>query len=103
MTKIAESQDALTKLGERLRAARLRRNDTMAIFAQRLGVNVSTVRDMERGAPTVRIGTWVDALSILDSLDEVDALLAERVSLVERAIAEERGTRRMRASPRRRP
>src|SRR5690606_23683367 len=67
-----------------LRAARLERDDTVAVFAERLGVSERTVRAMERGLPTVQIGTWIEALWVLDRLDEMRDLLAPRESLIER-------------------
>lgn len=101
MSKVPEAETLLRELGKRLRAARLERNDTMAVFAERLGVSERTVRAMERGMPTVQIGTWLDALWILDRLDELDRVLESRESLIERARAE-RAPRRQRASRRRR-
>ena len=100
MSKITESQALLQQLGKRLRAARLERNDTMAVFAERLGVSERTVRAMERGLPTVQIGTWLDALWVLDRLDELSRVLEPRESLIERARAE-RAPQRQRASRRR--
>ncbi len=102
MTNLDESMDALAKLGIRLRAARLSKNDSMQVFAERLGVSVSTVREMERGAPTVQVGTWMNAFAVLDSIESLDGLLQERASLIEMALARERSHRRVRASPRRR-
>lgn len=85
MISITESADALFGLGRRLRAARIAGNQTMAIFAARLGVSVPTLRDMELGAPTVQIGTWINALWALDRLEELAGVLAERASLLDRA------------------
>jgi transcriptional regulator with XRE-family HTH domain len=72
-------------LGSRLRAARLERDDTMATFAERLGVSERTVRAMEQGLPTVQIGTWINALFILDALDPLSRVLEPRESLLDRA------------------
>lgn len=85
MVSIIESAHALVDLGRRLRAARIASNQTMAQFAARLGVSVPTLRDMERGAPTVQIGTWINALWALDRLEELALVLAERASLLDRA------------------
>lgn len=85
MVSIIVSADALVDLGGRLRAARIAGNQTMAVFAARLGVSVPTLRDMERGAPTVQIGTWVNALWALDRLEELAGVLAQRASLLDRA------------------
>jgi transcriptional regulator with XRE-family HTH domain len=79
-----EVANFLQTLGQRLRAARLARNDTMAVFAERLGVSERTVRSMEQGLPTVQIGTWLAALWILDDLEPLSRLLEPRESLLDR-------------------
>jgi len=83
-----------------LRAARIARNDTMEIFAERLGVSVGTVRAMERGAPTVQIGAWLNALWIFDELETLTPILQRKESLLDRLRAQEKN-RRLRASKRR--
>jgi len=100
--QIPETGRLLTSWGERLRRARLARNDTMAVFAERIGVSERTVRAMERGLPTVQIGTWLDALWVLDELEPLAKLLEPRESLIERARREESAGMRQRASKRRR-
>ncbi len=84
MISITISADALVDLGRRLREARIAGNQTMAVFAARLGVSAPTLRDMERGAPTVQIGTWINALWALDRLEELAGVLADRASLLDR-------------------
>lgn len=101
MRQVTEPRRTLTSLGRRLRRARLARNDSMAVFAQRIGVSERTVRAMERGQPTVQIGTWLEALWVLDELEGLEHLLEERDSLLERARREESARHRQRASRRR--
>ena len=67
----------LHNLGSRLRIERLRRNDTQAIFAARIGISVPTLRKMEAGDPSVLIGHWSVALEVLDRAGDLDAILAE--------------------------
>ena len=67
----------LQNLGSRLRAERIRRNETQALFAARIGVSVPTLRKMESGDPTVMVGYWSIALEILDRAGDLDAILAE--------------------------
>jgi hypothetical protein len=57
----------------------------MKVFGARIGASEGTVRDMERGARTVQIGTWLNALSALDRLDEISGVLEPRESLIDRA------------------
>lgn len=85
MVSISESAAALAGLGERLRAVRVARNQTMAVFAARIGVSIPTLRAMERGAPTVQVGAWANALWAFDRLEDLATVLAERESLLERA------------------
>ena len=100
MKQVAETRSALTALGRRLRRARLERNDSMAVFAQRIGVSEQTVRAMERGLPTVQIGTWLEAFWILNQLEPLDRLLEKRESLLDRARREVSARGRQRASRR---
>jgi transcriptional regulator with XRE-family HTH domain len=97
--KVDEVSEILTALGSRLRAARILRNDTMEVFAERLGVSVGTVRAMERGVPTVQVGAWLNALWILNELDALTRVLEPRDSLLDRVRAQEKA-RRVRASRR---
>jgi transcriptional regulator with XRE-family HTH domain len=101
MRQISEANRALASLGRRLQRARLARNESMAVFAQRIGVSERTVRAMERGQPSVQIGTWLEALWVLDELLSLERLLEERESLLDRARREESARQRQRASRRR--
>lgn len=96
MVSIKSHSDALAHLGTRLRAARLARDEPMAMFARRIGVSVPTLRQMETGAPTVAIGYWVEALTTLGRVQELDAILAPAGGLLERA-REARRPQRLRA------
>ena len=85
MLDLKEQRQHLSDLGVRLKSLRLARNDTMAIFAQRLGVSAGTVRAMEHGTATVQIGAWVKALWVLDHLDDLNGVFARKESLLEQA------------------
>lgn len=85
MVEFSETVHLLQIWGERLRKARVERNDSMKVFAARIGVSEGTVRDMERGVRTVQIGTWLNALAALDRLDELEGVLAPHESLIDRA------------------
>ena len=87
MIDVKEQRQYLSELGIRLKTLRLVRNDTMAVFAQRLGVSSGTLRAMEHGTATVQIGAWVKALWVLDCLDDLNGVLAQKVSLLEQARA----------------
>ena len=66
----------LQSLGTRLKDARLERNESQQRFAARLGVSVPTLRKMEKGDPTVAVGTWAQALWLLDRVADLDKVLA---------------------------
>ncbi|MEI6516376.1 MAG: helix-turn-helix domain-containing protein [bacterium] len=74
----------LQSLGMRLRTMRLRRNESQAILAARLGVSVPTLRKMEGGSSSVLIGHWVAALEILDRVGDLETVLAEPEDLFKR-------------------
>jgi len=99
MLDVKEQRQYLSELGIRLKTLRLARNDTMAVFAQRLGVSAGTLRAMEHGTATVQIGAWVKALWVLDHLDDLNGVLAQKESLLEQARAP-RTRSRQRASRR---
>ena len=54
----------LADLGERLRLARLRRRLTATTVAARCGVSRPTLTKVERGEPSVTLGTYLRVLSI---------------------------------------
>lgn len=64
----------LTALGERLRLARRRRAITAALFAERMGISRETLRRLEKGDPTIAIGTYVRALRVLGLDGDLDAV-----------------------------
>ena len=72
---------ALKNLGQRLKTARLERNDSQKEFAWRIGISIPTLQHMEQGKPTVAIGTWIKALNVLDRLNDMDRLLAPEDTL----------------------
>ena len=67
----------LSALGERLRAARLRRKLTQAMVAERVGVTLPTIRKLESGDPTSSLATVIRVLQVLGLSQDVDKLAAE--------------------------
>jgi len=53
---------ALVRLGEHLALARVRRNESQRVWAQRLGISAPTLIRMERGDPAVSMGVYATAL-----------------------------------------
>jgi len=59
------SLDALAKLGADLAVARLRRRESLASWAKRMGVTVPTLMNMEAGEPSVSIGIYLTGLYLI--------------------------------------
>jgi transcriptional regulator with XRE-family HTH domain len=54
----------LQSLGERLRLARLRRRHTAVLVAERANISRPTLAKVERGDPSVTLGTYLRILAI---------------------------------------
>jgi len=52
----------LSEFGERLRSARLRRRFTASLVAERADISRQTLTKVERGDPSVTLGTYVRVL-----------------------------------------
>lgn len=84
----------MLELGQRLRALRVQRNETQAVFAARIGVAIPTLRDLEQGKPTVQIGAWVNAIWALGRLADLDQIMAVRTNIFDRLAAQQRPQRK---------
>ena len=67
----------LEALGDRLRAARLRRGMTQAMLAERVGVHVQTLIKLESGTPTTSLATMLRVLQALGFVRDIDAIAAD--------------------------
>lgn len=68
---------ALRKMGEDIRAARLRRRIPMSIMAERAFISRATLGKVEKGDAGVSLGTYATILFVLGMIDR----LADIVSL----------------------
>ena len=57
--------NALARLGQNIAVARLRRNESQRVWAQRLGVSVPTLVRLEQGDPGVGMGILATALWLI--------------------------------------
>ncbi len=89
----------LLRLGERLKEARLARNESQELFAQRLGLTRQSYSKMERGSAQTLIGKWLEASSILGRLDGWQEVLAPKEDLF--AKLKRKTSKRQRAGGRR--
>ena len=55
-------QHLLTRLGENIRLARLRRNLSVELVAERAGISRATLWAIEKGAPSVSMGSYAQVL-----------------------------------------
>jgi transcriptional regulator with XRE-family HTH domain len=70
----AAVQEALTRLGQNLRTARLRRRLRLSDLAERVGVTRFTLANVERGKPSTAIAAYAGALWALGLLDQLEAV-----------------------------
>lgn len=76
-------EPTLEQLADRLKKARLARNESQEVFGARLGLTRQTYSKMEKGVPSVPIGYWLAASEILDRLQTWQEVLAEKEDLFE--------------------
>ncbi|MBI5557994.1 MAG: helix-turn-helix transcriptional regulator [Deltaproteobacteria bacterium] len=76
-----KEETVLKTLGDRLREARLARNESQEVFAQRLGLARQSYGKMEKGNPSIPVGYWLQASSILGRLDTWGKVLQEQEDL----------------------
>ncbi|MGJ9418712.1 helix-turn-helix domain-containing protein [Massilia sp. CMS3.1] len=62
----------MTALGQRLREARLRRGISTLLFAERMNVSRDTLNRLEKGDPSIAMGTYVRALRVLGVEKDLD-------------------------------
>lgn len=70
------AQARLTALGERLRAARLRRRVPQTELAARVGVSRETISRLEQGDAKVSLAVLTRALGVLGLEEDLDLLAA---------------------------
>jgi transcriptional regulator with XRE-family HTH domain len=64
----------LSRLGERIRTARLRRRLSAKLVAERAGMSVMTLRNVENGGMGVTIGAYAAVLYVLGLDSDLDAV-----------------------------
>lgn len=69
----------LPGLGERLQLARLRRRYSAVTVAARAGVTRMTLYKVEKGDPTVSMGTYANVLRVLGMSGDLDAIARDDV------------------------
>ncbi len=64
-------EQTLKRLGANLRTARLRRNLTIDVMAQKIGTGLRAVADAEKGKPSTGIAVYLALLWALDLIDQI--------------------------------
>ena len=77
-------QAVLTTLGENIKLARLRRNISADLLAQRAGISRAALHNVEKGSPSVAMGIYVSVLHAL-RLEE-DLLLVAKDDILGRKL-----------------
>ena len=72
-----ETQRTLEMMGEQIKMARLRRNLATELVAERAGISRATLWAVEKGTPTVSIGTYAAVLHALGGMDKDFGLIAK--------------------------
>lgn len=55
-------KEALQQIGQNIRTARLRRNETQALLAERGGISTPTLQRLERGDPGISLAVLANVL-----------------------------------------
>lgn len=71
------TQKILETMGEQIKLARLRRNLATELVAERAGISRATLWAVEKGSPTVSIGTYAAVLHALGGMDKDFELVAK--------------------------
>ena len=62
---LPKTEQILSELGANIRLARLRRNITAKLEAERAGISIATLAKIEAGSPAVSMGNYMQVLMTL--------------------------------------
>ena len=74
---LPQTQEILNQMGEQIRLARLRRRLSAELVAERAGLSRMTLSNIEKGSPSVAIGSYAAVLHALNGMDK-DLLLVAK-------------------------
>ena len=74
---LPQTQEILNQMGDQIRLARLRRHLSAELVAERAGLSRMTLSNIEKGSPSVAIGSYAAVLHALNGMDK-DLLLVAR-------------------------
>lgn len=70
-------------MGEQIKLARLRRNLSVDLTAERAGISRATLWKVEKGDPSVAIGIYASVLHALNDMVKIFCLLQKTTRLAE--------------------
>ena len=71
------TEEILKTMGEQIKLARLRRNLSVELVAERAGISRASLWNVEKGSPSVAIGIYAAVLHALNNMDK-DLLLVAK-------------------------
>lgn len=74
---LPKTEDVLKTMGEQIKLARLRRDLSAALVAERAGISRTSLWKVESGNPAVAIGIYAAVLHALGGMDEDMLLIAK--------------------------
>jgi transcriptional regulator with XRE-family HTH domain len=74
---LPETKAILSQMGEQIKLARLRRRLSSQLVAERAGISRSTMVAVEKGSPSVAMGTYAAVLHALNKMDKDLLLIAK--------------------------
>ena len=74
---LPETWAILETMGEQIKMARLRRRISAELVAERAGISRATLWAVEKGSPSVSIGTYAAVLHALNGMDKDLLLIAK--------------------------
>ena len=76
-TIMPKTREILVQMGEQIKMARLRRRLTSELVAERAGISRATLCNIEKGSPSVAIGSYAAVLHALGGMDMDFLLIAK--------------------------
>lgn len=67
---LPETMEILETMGEQIKLARLRRRLSAGLVAERAGISRATLCSVEKGAPSVSMGTYAAVLHALNRMEK---------------------------------
>jgi DNA-binding XRE family transcriptional regulator len=87
---------ALRKVGQDISDSRRRRRITMELMAERAGISRTTIGKIEKGDPTVSMGSYASVFFVLGMINQLSDLMGSAHDIVGRRLQDEKLPKRVR-------